>query len=156
MKGSEDLIWMFLAAFIAVVITTILIVVFMRPVSGMINEASKMQSKFLSYQIAGTISLQQSSDDYISTELNLPRSSVIVNITKYSVHVEFDKSNQYTYYFTEFKPFRTKILLADYISKNGEKVEYIEVSAEKYKSIIMEKVNDEIRIRANPRYPYLT
>ena len=81
----------------------------------------------------------------------LPRSSAIVNITIFSVHVKFDQSNQYTYYFTEFKPFKTKLKLADYISGSGKEVNYIEIGAEKYKSIIIEKVNDEIRIRATPR-----
>ena len=125
MKGSDSLTWMFLAAFIAVVITSMLIVIFLKPVSGMVNEAARMQSKFLSYQIAGAISLQQSSEDYISTELMLPRSSAIVNITIFSVHVKFDQSNQYTYYFTEFKPFKTKLKLADYISGSGKEVNYI-------------------------------
>ncbi|MBI5332083.1 MAG: hypothetical protein HZB65_00765 [Candidatus Aenigmarchaeota archaeon] len=151
MRGTTDIIWMFMEAFIAVVVTSILIIVFTPSVTGMIDEATRTQSKFLSYQIAGVISLEQSSEDLISTELILPKNSAIINITKLSVHVEFDQKNQYTYYYTEFQPFKTKLILADYVSGSGNSIDYIEISTKKYKSIIIEKSNDRIRIRANPR-----
>ena len=150
MKGSEDIIWMLTFAFIVILVSTVVIVFFSKPVSGIVDEATKLQAKYWSYQIAGVISLSEASDDGIQTKLDLPRTAAKITISSLSVNVEFGVQNKYTHYFTEPSPLKSGVKLVDYITdpSNPLETDKIVIDTTKQKSLIVQKINGDILIKA--------
>ena len=153
MKGFEKFVSDMLFALIVIFATVTLVVYFSNPVSGLINEATRLQSKYWTYQIAGIISLTESAEDGISTTLDLPSAPMKIGISQISVSVQFDPQNKYVHYFTETNPPRTKLELIDYVNseKLGQIVDIIELDSTKHEKIIIQKINDRILIKAVSR-----
>jgi len=153
MKGTEDLIWMIAFACVVLLVASVLIIFFSKPVSGIMDEATRLQAKYHSYQIAGIISLSQSSDNGIITELELPVTRAEILINKLYVSVDFGPKNQYTHYFSESSPMKTKIKLIDYITDptNPVSVNEIRFDTAKHSTIIVHKINDELLIKTETR-----
>lgn len=150
MEESQNLLWDVAFAAIVLIVVSVMIVVYSNPVSGIIDEASKLQAKYLSYQITGIVSLSQSSESGISTRFDLPKTSGKIFISKIYVDVDLGSGNRYRYYFTEYAPLKTKIRLIDYITDPSNPVEkpVIEIDVQKVKTLVIEKDGENIFIKS--------
>ncbi|GEM_PF-4640968 len=150
MEESQNLLWDVAFAAIVLIVVSIMIVTYSNPVSEIIDKASQLQAKYLSYQITGIISLSQSSESGISTRFDLPRTSGKIYISKIYVDVDLGSGNNYRYYFTEYAPLKTKIRLIDYMTDPANPVErpVINVAIEKIKTLIIEKDGEDILIKS--------
>src|SRR3989338_145314 len=138
MKGVEDIIWMLSFAFVIIIVGSVLVIFYSNPVSALIDEATKLDAKYWSYQVSGVISLSESSDDGIETKVNLTKKDGKITISKIDVEVDFGGTSKYIHEITESSPMETKVSLMDYITdpENPSPVDKIEIDATKYKSII--------------------
>lgn len=153
MEESQNLLWDVAFAAIVLIVVSILIVVYSNPVSGIVDEASRLQAKYLSYQITGIVSLSQSSESGISTRFDLPRTTGKISISNIYADVDFGSGNRYRYYFTEYAPLKTRLKLIDYITDPTNPVEksIIEIDVQKTKALIIEKIGEDITIKGVAR-----